>query len=148
MLLKYALISVQIASTQLFSTARHTHKRTEPFLKTSRIVLYLNSWGQKLWLLWVAAAFLLTSRMPLLCSDYSLPGTVSPWQPHSRTAFITSLFWKWARWEGNEIYMFWVPKWRKGAGRTTDTRGWGEKQRNVFSFSQFASLDGYKSKKE
>ena len=40
----------------------------------------------------VAAAFSLTSYMPLFCSVYSLPGTASPWQPHSQRAFITSLF--------------------------------------------------------
>lgn len=85
-----------------------------------------------------APAFLLTSSTPLFCSDYSSPGTASPWQPHSQGASVL-LFLKRTRWKGSGIYMFWVHKGEREG--TTDT---GERTEGFFvfvffSFFQFSS---------
>lgn len=66
--------------------------------------------------------------MPLFCSDYSLPGTVSPWQPHSQGSFITSPFLKRTYWEGSGIY---VLSSQMEKGREQQTLG---KEQRIFLF--------------
>lgn len=74
--------------------------------------------------------------MPLFCSVYSLPGTASPWQPHSQSAFITSLFV--TEHIGKEVeYIYFVCIKEKGR----DDKFWG-KSRGFF-FPSICLLPGW-----